>query len=106
MLTLRKYIAPLAFLFVIIFAAGVALTPAVSASEIKLEQCCDQDASPDVPVDGECFDCNCLSCLFGVDLREEQNKSRTTVKKTSSWFLSTMTPSGFIRSIDYPPESA
>ena len=105
-LVIRKYSVPLALLLAVFFFAGVTCPTAALANQGQLERCCDKDEAPKVPEDkGECFDCNCLSCQLVINKHNDQIKRLTTTKISYSWLLSTMTPSGFIHSIDYPPET-
>ena len=103
---IRKYTVPLALLLAVFFFVGVTCSTAALANQSQIERCCDKDEAPKVPVDkGECFDCNCLSCQFVIHKHNDQIKQLIATKTAYSWLLSTMTPSGFIHSIDYPPET-
>lgn len=107
MLAVRKISVPLAIVLVLSFVAGVTFAPAVLAGQVPVEQCCDKDAIPEVPVeDGECFDCNCPTCQFVINTQTDHIEPPKSTTTTYSWLVSEMLPSGFIRSIDYPPEIA
>ena len=102
---IRKYTVPLALLLAVFFFVGVTCSTAALVNQGQIERCCDKDEAPKVPVnEGECFDCNCLSCQVVINKHNDQIKPLTVTKTFYSWLLSTMTPSGFIHSIDYPPE--
>src|SRR5210317_1906012 len=107
-LLLRKFMIPLAFLLAISFFVGATLAPAVMAGQVEVEQCCDKENVPEVPVENEgCFDCNCcLTCQFVINTKTEQTESFTSTTSAYSWLVSQLVPSGFISSIDYPPEHA
>ena len=105
MLFVRKVSVPLALLLVLSFVAGATFAPAAVAGQVQVEQCCDKDAIPEVPVDdGECFDCNCPTCQFVINSQPDYIELLTPTITTFSWLISEMLPSGFIRTIDYPPE--
>jgi len=96
---------PLAFMLALSFFAGVTLVPAVLADQVGVEQCCDKETAPEVPVDnGECLDCDCSTCQFGIKTQADYIESLTSTTSSNSWLISKFFPSGFIRSIDYPPE--
>ncbi len=98
---------PVALLLALFFFAGASLVPAVLAGEVQAEQCCDKESVPEVPVESEeCFNCNCPACQFVIKTQTEHTESITATTSTCSWLLSQVVPSGFIRSIDYPPELA
>ena len=107
-LVLRKFMIPLAFLLALSFFVGATLAPAVMAGQVEVEQCCDKENVPEVPVENEgCFDCNCcLTCQFVINTKTEQTELLTSTTSAYSWLVSQLVPSGFIRSIDYPPEHA
>ena len=105
MLVVRKISVPLALLLLLSFFIGGTFAPELLAGQIQVEQCCDKDTAPEVPVDdGECFDCNCPACLIVISTKIYAIKSLTSFTTTGSWLYSEMFPSGSIRSIDYPPE--
>jgi len=105
MLAIRKLSAPSALLLALSFFVGAALTPAAQATQVQIEQCCDKDNAPEVPVDdGECFDCNCLECLYGIHPTVDQIDAVTPATITCSFLYSDMLLTGYIGSIDYPPE--
>jgi len=107
MLAVRRFMVPLALLLALFFFAGVTLVPAVLAGEGQAEQCCDKESVPEVPVESEeCFDCNCPTCQFAINTQSGHTESLTITKSAYSWLVSKSVPSGFIRSIDYPPEHA
>ena len=107
MLALRNILVPLALLLALSFLVGATLAPVVFAGQVQVEQCCDKENVPDVPVeDGECFDCNCPTCQFVINKQTEHTESLTSTTSAYSWLISKLVPSGFIRSIDYPPEHA
>ena len=107
-LVLKKFMVPLAFLLAISFFVGATLAPAVMAGQAQVEQCCDKENVPEVPVeDGECFDCNCcLTCQFVINTKTEQTELLASTTLAYSWLVSQLVPSEFTRSIDYPPEHA
>lgn len=103
---IRKYTVPLALFLAVFFFVGVTCSTAALVNQGQIERCCDKDEAPKVPEEkGECFDCNCLSCQLVINKQNDQIKQLITTKSSYSWLLSTMTPSGFIHSIDYPPET-
>jgi len=105
MLVIRKIAVSLSFLLALSFLVGVTLAPAISAAQVQAEECCDKDNAPEVPVnEGECFDCNCPTCLYVYHPNTEQISTFTPTNRTYSWLVSEKPPSGFILSIDYPPE--
>ena len=107
MLAVRKFMVPLALILALFFFAGVTLVPAVLAGQVQTEQCCDKENVPEVPVENEeCFDCNCPTCQFVINTVIEYTESLTSTTSAYSWLISKLVPSGFIRSIDYPPEYA
>ena len=107
MLAVRRFIIPLALIMALSFFVGSTLVPAVLASQVEAEQCCDKENVPEVPVDnGECLDCDCPTCQFGIKVQADYIDSLTTTTSIFSWLISKLVPSGFIRSIDYPPELA
>lgn len=107
MLVIRKFMIPLAFILALSFFVGATLAPAVLAGQVQVEQCCDKEDVPEVPVENEkCFDCNCPTCQFVINTQAEYDESLTSIISVYSWLVSKLVPSGFIRSIDYPPELA
>ena len=102
---IRKYSVPLTLLLAVFFFAGAVCSSAALANQVQLEQCCDKDSAPEVPVEeGECFDCSCPSCVVILLLSDSLDNALTFTTMTSSWSFSKNLPSGFVRSIDYPPE--
>lgn len=107
MLTVRRFTIPLALFLAITFFVGATLAPAVMAGQVEVEQCCDKEGVPEVPVENEeCFDCNCPTCQIVINSETEYTESLTSTMSAYSWLISKSVPSGFIRSIDYPPEHA
>ena len=107
MVGVRKYMVPLALFLALSFFAGAILAPAVLAAQPQAEQCCDKEDAPEVPVEkGECFECNCPTCQFVIKTQTEHTESLTDTTSAYAWLISKLVPSGFIRSIDYPPEHA
>jgi hypothetical protein len=107
MLAVRRFLIPLALLLALSFFVGATLAPAVLAGQVQAEQCCDKKNVPEVPVENdECFDCDCPTCQFVIKTQADDFESFTSTTSTYSWLVSTFVPSGFIRSIDYPPELA
>ena len=104
-LLLRKFMIPLAFLLALSFFVGATLAPAVMAGQVEVEQCCDKENVPEVPVeDGECFDCNCPTCQFVIKTQLGDTETLASITSVYSWLVSQLVPSGFISLIDYPPE--
>ncbi|MBW2477482.1 MAG: hypothetical protein JRE63_09190 [Deltaproteobacteria bacterium] len=107
MLAVRRFSIPLALIFALCFFVGATLAPAVLAGQVQAEQCCDKENVPEVPVEnGECFDCNCPACQFVINTQTEYTETLTAKDSAYSWLITKLVPSGFIRSIDYPPEQA
>jgi len=104
-LVIRKYSVPLALLLAVFFFAGVTCSTAALANQGQIERCCDKDEAPKVPEEkGECFDCSCPSCVVVLFVSGSLDNALTLTTKTSSMFFSEHLPSGFYRTIDYPPE--
>ena len=104
-LVIRKYSVPLALLLAVFFFAGVTGSTAALANQGQVERCCDKDEAPKVPEEkGECFDCSCPSCVVVLFVSGSLDNALTLTTKTSSMFFSEHLPSGFYRTIDYPPE--
>jgi hypothetical protein len=104
-LVIRKYSVPLALLLAVFFFAGVTCSTAALANQGQVERCCDKDEAPKVPEEkGECFDCSCPSCGVVFFVSGSLDNTLTLTTKTSSLFFSEQLPSGFHRTIDYPPE--
>ncbi len=98
---------PLALILALSFFVGAIVAPAVLAGQVQAEQCCDKENVPEVPVEsGECLDCNCSTCQSAINTQVEHTESLTATTSAYSWLISKLVPSGFIRSIDYPPEHA
>jgi len=98
---------PLALLLALSFFIGATVVPAILAGQVQVEQCCDHETESEVPVDnGECFECNCPACQLVLDTYAKNMESLTSMTSACSWLISKFVPSGFIRSIDYPPELA
>ena len=107
MLVVRMFTIPLALFVAISFFVGTTLAPAVMAGQVEVEQCCDKENVPEVPVENEeCFDCNCPTCQFVINTQTEHTESLTSTTSAYFWLISKLVPSGFIRTIDYPPEHA
>ena len=107
MLVVRRFTIPLALFLAISFFVGATLAPAVMAGQVEVEQCCDKENVPEVPVENEeCFDCNCPTCQFVINTQTEHTESLIATTSAYSWLISKLVPSVFIRSIDYPPEHA
>jgi len=107
MLVVRRFTIPLALFMAISFFVGATLAPVVLAGQVKAEQCCDKENVPEVPVENdECFDCDCPTCQSVIKTQAGYFESPTSTTSTYSWLISKLVPSGFIRSIDYPPEHA
>lgn len=107
MLVVRRFTIPLALFLAISFFVGATLAPAVMAGQVEVEQCCDKENVPEVPAENEeCFDCNCPTCQFVINTETEHTESLTSTTSAYSWLISKLVPSGFILSIDYPPEHA
>ena len=104
-LVIRKYSVPLALLLAVFFFAGVTCSTAALANQGQLERCCDKDEAPQVPEEKrESFDCSCPSCGVVFFVSGSLVNTLTLTTKTSSMFFSEQLPSGFYRTIDYPPE--
>ena len=98
---------PLALMLALSFFVGAVLVPAVLAGQVQAEQCCDKENVPEVPVEnGKCFECNCPTCQFVIKTQVEHIEPLTATTSAYSWLISKLVPSGFILSIDYPPEHA
>ena len=105
LLVIRKISASLALLLAIFFFAGAAFTSAAQVYQVKPDMCCGHDSAPTTPAEqGECFNCHCLSCQVYIDKQVNQIKPLVVTDTTYVWLLSELKPSGFIQSIDYPPE--
>jgi len=97
---------PLAFILALSFFVGAFAAPAVLAGQAPVENCCDKEKVPEVPVENEeCFDCNCPTCQFVIKTQVEHFELLSSTTSTYSWLVTGLVPSGFIRSIDYPPET-
>ena len=102
---IRKYTVPLALLLAVFFFVGGTLAPAVLAGQAQAEQCCNEENVPEVPVEnGKCFDCYCPTCQFVIKTQFDDIEPLASTTLVYSWLVSDLAPSGFIRSIDYPPE--
>ena len=107
MLAVRRFMIPLALILALSFFVGAIVAPAVLAEQVQAEQCCDKENIPEVPVEkGECFDCNCPTCQFVHKTQTVHTESLTATTSAYPWLISKLVPSGFIYSIDYPPEHA
>ena len=108
MLAVRRCTIPLALLLALSFFVGATLAPAVLAGQVQVEQCCDKESVPEVPIKGgECnSECHCPSCQLVINTQTEHTELLTVSMSACSWLISKLVPSGFIRSIDYPPEHA
>lgn len=103
----RSYSVTLALLLVVFVFAGTVSPSAVLAAQAAPSQCCDKDTPSQAPADeGECFNCGCLSCLATLFMSVDPNPSLHMMSRSYLGALSRLHPSGFIQSIDYPPESA
>ncbi|MDT8419492.1 MAG: hypothetical protein RQ754_03610 [Desulfuromonadales bacterium] len=103
----RHYAVPLALLLTIFVFAGTVSPATVMAADTTVNQCCDKEPPTQAPAnEDECFNCGCLSCLAGFFMPAEPHASYSLISATYLGVLAEGHPSGFIRSIDYPPEFA
>lgn len=105
-LVIRKFSVPLALFLAVFFFAGATCSPVALANQVQPDQCCDKDPVPESPVDtGECFDCSCPSCTVVLSASDDSDNGLIPIPMSRSWLFSENLPSGFTRSIDYPPEN-
>ena len=75
------------------------------AEQQTLTKCCDQDAAPQSPVEeGECFDCQCLTCSAALISELGKKFNILSTSGEINWFIAVNYPSGSIQLIEYPPE--
>lgn len=102
---IRKYSVLPALLLSIFFFAGLSCSSIAFANQVQAEQCCDKEPTPQVPTDGnECLDCGCSSCVVIFPAPDSSDEELLLSAMSLAWFSSVYLPSGFARSIDYPPE--
>jgi len=108
---LKKIAAPMALLLALLVFSAAAIAAAPPPSPSQPDLCCAADAAPPAPVpapasEGECFDCNCLSCSAALYHHTPPIDASLRDPGAPQWLLATVHPSDHIRSIDYPPETA
>ena len=103
--SIRKYLVLPTLLLSIFFFVGISCSSVALANQNQAEQCCDKDTAPEVPTDGgACLDCGCPSCVLVLVTPNSSDNAHVSTTMSTTWVLSDTLPSGFIRSIDYPPE--
>jgi hypothetical protein len=86
--------------------SGVVSSSVVFAGQGTPVQCCDEESAPANPVnEAECAECSCLSCVFAIHLSDPVDSATAVIFSPQQWLTLTKHPSGYLRSIDYPPES-
>ncbi|PLX85574.1 MAG: hypothetical protein C0617_03500 [Desulfuromonas sp.] len=106
---LKKIAAPLALLLALLVFSAAAIAAAPPPGSSQPDLCCAADAAPPAPPpvsEGECFDCNCLSCSAVLFHHTTPIDASLRDPDAPQWLLATVHPSDHIRSIDYPPETA
>lgn len=100
-----RHIVPMALLLSIFMFSGVVSSSVVLADQGTLGQCCDEESAPANPVnEAECVDCGCLGCFSAIHLSTPINSAPSVISFQQQWLLLAEHPSGYLRSIDYPPE--
>jgi len=100
-----RNIVPMALLLSIFMFSGVVSSSVVLADQGTPGQCCDEESAPVNPVnEAECVDCGCLECVSAIHLSDPINSAPSVTSFQPQWLLLTEHPSGYLRSIDYPPE--
>jgi len=91
-------------LVLLFFVSAISAFAAYSGQQTPV-QCCDKDETPQFPVnDGDCLDCQCLTCSALLVNLPEETLPFLPVDRSTNWFLMEGHPSDFIHLIDYPPE--
>lgn len=101
-----RYLSVLSILLALFFfTASVSAFYAFADTQASV-QCCDKDEAPQFPVEeGECFDCQCLTCSATLNTLSEETLSVLSDRKSANWFLVEGHPTDYIQLIDYPPET-
>jgi len=95
----------MALLLSIFMFSGVVSSSVVLADQGTPGQCCDEESAPANPVnEAECADCGCLSCVTVIYLSSPINPALSVTSFQPQWRILAEHPSGYLRSIDYPPE--
>jgi hypothetical protein len=99
------YISLLSVLLALLFfASSISAFSSYSEQQTPV-QCCDKDEDPQFPVkDGDCLDCQCLTCSAVLNNLPEENLPFLPVARNTNWPLMEGHPSDYIKLIDYPPE--
>jgi len=69
-------------------------------------QCCDKDEAPPPPAeDGECFECQCLTCSAALSSEPDKKLKIISDPGKGNWLVVSNNSSDYIKLIEYPPET-
>jgi hypothetical protein len=100
-----QHTVTIALLLSIFMFSGVVSSSVVLADQGASVQCCDEEPAPASPVnEAECADCGCPGCASTLHLSDQMRPPSTVTSLKLQWLTLVKHPSGYLPSIDYPPE--
>ena len=96
---------PIALLLSLFMFSGVVSSSIVFADHGAPKQCCGDESTHANPVNEvECVDCGCLGCVSVTHPADTLNTAPAVTSVLQQWLILAKHPSGYLRSIEYPPE--